>query len=122
MKTGYNLIYRRELQKEIYPETEFGSFFGCIDAPENMPAGCMIAFDCGGGNAQPLQGWTSRERDWYMDQSVRIFGPPKPTEKRGRPATGKAKTGAERIAKMRQERKQQGMCPCCGQKLPAKTE
>lgn len=45
-----------------------------------------------------------------------------PKKKRGRPATGKAKTGAERIAKLRQERKQQGMCPCCGQKLPAKTE
>lgn len=38
--------------------------------------------------------------------------------KQGRPATGKAMTGAERIAKLRNERKQKGVCPCCGQNLP----
>lgn len=37
--------------------------------------------------------------------------------KQGRPATGNAKTGAERIAKLRQERKQRGVCPCCGQTM-----
>lgn len=36
---------------------------------------------------------------------------------RGRPPTGKALTGAERIRKLRAERKAQGLCPCCGQKL-----
>ena len=36
----------------------------------------------------------------------------------GRPATGKALSGAERIAKLRAERKAQGLCICCGQPLP----
>lgn len=36
----------------------------------------------------------------------------------GRPATGKALTGAERIKKMRADRKAAGLCPCCGQKMP----
>jgi len=38
--------------------------------------------------------------------------------KRGRPESGKAKTGAERIRKLRTERKEKGLCPCCGQPLP----
>lgn len=36
----------------------------------------------------------------------------------GRPATGKAQTGAERIKKLRAERKAAGLCPCCGQPVP----
>ena len=36
----------------------------------------------------------------------------------GRPATGKALSGAERIKKLRSERKAQGLCVCCGQPLP----
>lgn len=36
----------------------------------------------------------------------------------GRPTTGKALTGAERIKKMRADRKALGLCPCCGQKMP----
>jgi len=35
-------------------------------------------------------------------------------KKRGRPVTGEAMTGAQRIAKMRVERKLAGVCPCCG--------
>jgi len=41
-------------------------------------------------------------------------GLPKP---RGRPASGKAMTGAKRIKKLRQERKDAGLCPCCGQPI-----
>lgn len=37
---------------------------------------------------------------------------------RGRPRTGQAKTGAERIKKLRAERKAAGLCPCCGQPVP----
>lgn len=36
---------------------------------------------------------------------------------RGRPATGKAKTAAERQAAFRAKKKAEGICPCCGQKL-----
>lgn len=36
----------------------------------------------------------------------------------GRPPTGKALSGAERIKKLRSERKSQGLCVCCGQPLP----
>lgn len=36
----------------------------------------------------------------------------------GRPPTGKALSGAERIKKLRSERKAQGLCVCCGQPLP----
>lgn len=36
----------------------------------------------------------------------------------GRPATGNAQTGAERINKLRSERKARGLCVCCGQPLP----
>jgi len=39
---------------------------------------------------------------------------------RGRPATGKAKTSAERQAEFRAKKKAEGICPCCGQKLPEK--
>jgi len=35
--------------------------------------------------------------------------------KPGRPASGeKPMTGAERVAKLRAERKAAGLCPCCG--------
>lgn len=37
---------------------------------------------------------------------------------RGRPPTGKALSGAERIKKLRSERKALGLCVCCGQPLP----
>ena len=36
---------------------------------------------------------------------------------RGRPKEEGAMTGAERIAKLRAERKAQGLCTCCGQEL-----
>lgn len=36
----------------------------------------------------------------------------------GRPTTGKAKSGAERIEALRARRKAQGLCVCCGQPLP----
>lgn len=37
---------------------------------------------------------------------------------RGRPAkAGGAMTGAERIKKLRDERKERGECPCCGQAI-----
>lgn len=40
---------------------------------------------------------------------------------RGRPAKdGGAMTGAERIRKLRADRKERGECPCCGQLLPTK--
>jgi len=38
----------------------------------------------------------------------------------GRPSTGTARTGAERVKKLRSERKAAGLCPCCGQPLPPK--
>lgn len=41
-------------------------------------------------------------------------------KKRGRPATGKAKTSAERQAEFRAKKKAEGICPCCGQKLEEK--
>lgn len=44
-------------------------------------------------------------------------GMPKP---RGRPATGTAKTAAERQAEFRAKKKAEGICPCCGQQLPEK--
>jgi len=38
---------------------------------------------------------------------------------RGRPSLGAdAMTGAQRVAKLRSERKAMGLCPCCGQQLP----
>ena len=40
---------------------------------------------------------------------------------RGRPVTGKALSGSERVAKFRAERKRAGVCPCCGQALPVKS-
>ena len=46
-----------------------------------------------------------------------LTGMPKP---RGRPATGKAKSTAERQAEFRAKKKAEGICPCCGQKLPEK--
>ena len=40
---------------------------------------------------------------------------------RGRPSKGAdAMTGAQRVAKLRAERKAAGLCPCCGQTLPDK--
>lgn len=50
--------------------------------------------------------------------------PTSPTAKekrpRGRPPKeGVAATGAQRIAKLRAERKASGLCPCCGQALPS---
>lgn len=36
----------------------------------------------------------------------------------GRPTTGKAQTGAERIRALRARRKAGGLCLCCGQPLP----
>lgn len=39
-------------------------------------------------------------------------------KKKGRPATGKALSGAQRIAKLREHRKAEGLCLCCGQPLP----
>lgn len=36
----------------------------------------------------------------------------------GRPPTGKALSGAERIKRLRSERKANGLCPCCGQPVP----
>lgn len=37
---------------------------------------------------------------------------------RGRPPKGAdAMTGAERVKKLRTERKEAGLCPCCGQTL-----
>lgn len=36
----------------------------------------------------------------------------------GRPPTGRAMTGAERIKRLRDDRKAHGLCPCCGQPLP----
>ena len=42
---------------------------------------------------------------------------------RGRPAKGDgAMTGAERIKKLRAERKAAGLCPCCGQPKPVDQE
>lgn len=41
-------------------------------------------------------------------------------KKRGRPTTGKALTGSQRAAKLREQRKAQGLCTCCGQSLPDK--
>ena len=39
----------------------------------------------------------------------------------GRPPDGeRAMTGAQRIAKLRAERKAAGLCQCCGQLLPKK--
>lgn len=39
----------------------------------------------------------------------------------GRPSVGdRAMTGAERVKRLRAERKAAGLCPCCGQALPAK--
>lgn len=38
----------------------------------------------------------------------------------GRPSTGTARTGAERVKKLRSERKAAGLCPCCGQPVPQK--
>ena len=39
--------------------------------------------------------------------------------KPGRPSTGdKAMTGAQRVAKLRADRKAAGLCQCCGQPLP----
>lgn len=38
---------------------------------------------------------------------------------RGRPSKGaEAMTGAERVKKLRAERKAQGLCQCCGQPMP----
>jgi len=38
---------------------------------------------------------------------------------RGRPSKGDAAlTGAQRVAKLRADRKAAGLCPCCGQKMP----
>lgn len=37
---------------------------------------------------------------------------------RGRPVSPDALTGAQRIAKLRAQRKAAGLCQCCGQKLP----
>lgn len=36
----------------------------------------------------------------------------------GRPPSGKAMTGAERIKRLRDDRKAHGLCPCCGQPVP----
>ena len=42
---------------------------------------------------------------------------------RGRPAkAGGAMTGAERVKKLRAERKAAGLCECCGQLKPAGAE
>jgi len=38
----------------------------------------------------------------------------------GRPATGKAQSGAARIKALRARRKAEGLCLCCGQPLPPK--
>lgn len=35
-------------------------------------------------------------------------------KRRGRPVTGEAMTGAQRISKLRAQRKAAGLCPCCG--------
>ena len=43
-----------------------------------------------------------------------------PKRGRGRPVKVSAMTGAQRIAKMRSERKKAGLCVCCGQALPDK--
>lgn len=40
---------------------------------------------------------------------------------RGRPVTGEAMTGAQRVAKLRAERKAAGLCPYCGQAILPKT-
>lgn len=45
---------------------------------------------------------------------------PELPKKRGRPATGKAKTAAERQAEFRAKKKAEGICPCCGQKIGEK--
>ena len=42
---------------------------------------------------------------------------------RGRPSKGgEAMTGAERVKKLRAERKAAGLCPCCGQAKPVDQE
>lgn len=48
------------------------------------------------------------------NDTAELQGIPK---KRGRPATGKAKTTAERQAEFRAKKKAEGICPCCGQKI-----
>lgn len=52
------------------------------------------------------------------DKTLELPGMPMP-KKRGRPASGQAMTGAERIRKLREERKAKGICPYCGQPLPS---
>lgn len=87
---------------------------------EAYPSGTRYEVRCLDGGA-----W-DRSSNWgafnNIDDAVtRAGGSPEVIKKpRGRPATGKAKSTAERQAEFRARRKADGICPCCGQKIPLK--
>ena len=55
----------------------------------------------------------AKEKTGATEKTANLLNRP-----RGRPATGKAKSTAERQAEFRAKKKAEGICPCCGHKLP----
>jgi len=103
------------LKWDFFKEATGENVYSGHETPNNIDA-----FDWAADYAQSLANLHQCGIGFSANEGATCYRYPK--KKRGRPASGNAKTGAERIAKLRQERKQQGACPCCGQKLPRKTE
>lgn len=76
-----------------------------IDAPTFIESGSMIKNTDG----EVVHQYCIRGLDGVCIATIRD------KKKRGRPATGTAKTGAQRVSKLRAKRNERGLCPCCGQ-------
>lgn len=79
----------------------------------------LDGFELAGTTAQQLankHATTIAFTAWIMDrEGATAYRYPR---SRGRPAKENALTGAQRIKRLRDHRKEQGLCPCCGQELP----
>ena len=85
--------------------------FETLQATEHIPCGSMVATPDG-----PAEQFYLRDRpEWGGILPVQKT-PIK--RKPGRPKTGNAKSSTERVRTLRQTRKANALCICCGQQLP----
>jgi hypothetical protein len=76
----------------------------------------MVSVMCLSGNLSRIGADMAKEKT----QAAKLTPDLLPKRGRGRPLKASSLTGAQRIAKMRSERKEAGLCVCCGQPLLGK--
>ena len=106
-------IWNHELQTEFQALGATDEQMKSLDAPDFIPAGSCVAT----AHAGPIRQAIYRELMRATHDAQLIAGPWPKKKKRGRPTKPDTQTNAERQAAFRAKRRENGICPCCGQTI-----